>query len=81
MLRKTNGCVKSAVTWTARYLPWMTRTFYGPPITIIARCTLIPYLDEVPADAPQPSSDTVDFINNWSDNYFDIPAFYARDVA
>ena len=45
------------------------------------RCTMLPVINALPEDVGQVSDDTRNFVNNWSDNYFDIPAFYARDVA
>jgi len=46
-----------------------------PPYHNFCRCTILPYLDPIPDDAKQPSADTVSFVNDWVDNYFDIPCY------
>jgi SPP1 gp7 family putative phage head morphogenesis protein len=52
-----------------------------PPFHNNCRCTMIPVLDALPEDAGMVSSDTRSYYDNWSNTYFDIPAFYARAVA
>lgn len=46
-----------------------------PPFHSYCRCVTLPYLDPVPDDAKQPSDETADFVNDWSDKYFDIPCY------
>jgi SPP1 gp7 family putative phage head morphogenesis protein len=46
-----------------------------PPAHSNCRCVLLPVLDDIPDDAPQPSQDTVDFCQDWRENYFDIPLY------
>jgi SPP1 gp7 family putative phage head morphogenesis protein len=46
-----------------------------PPFHNYCRCTVLPYLDAIPDDAAQPSAETVDFITEWTDKYFDVPCY------
>lgn len=46
-----------------------------PPVHNYCRCTLMPYLEAVPANAGVVSSDTLDFCTSWREDYFDIPAY------
>jgi SPP1 gp7 family putative phage head morphogenesis protein len=46
-----------------------------PPVHNDCRCTLLPYVHELPDDAGQVSDATREFCQNWRENYFNIPQY------
>jgi SPP1 gp7 family putative phage head morphogenesis protein len=46
-----------------------------PPVHNYCRCTLLPYVEEVPAGSGLVSDETMDFCKSWREDYFDIPAY------